>query len=99
MMRLWFNKTAKTLVVSSAVVSVITHATLITSWVMGTLPMPGLPQSSIANKVFYIPPPDRVPSQAGSHERVRYIKLDAEGFGTGDGPRQMGTDRPTSVDE
>ena len=98
-MRLWWHRTAKTLVVTSGTISIITHATLITSWVLGTLPQHGLPSESIANKVFYIPPPDRVPAQAGSRERVRYIKLDAVGVGTGDGARQMGNDRPTSADE
>lgn len=98
-MRPWISKTAKTLVVSSVVISVVTHATLITGWVLGTLPEPGLPPSSIANRVFYIPPPDRLPAQAGSHERVRYIKLDAEGLGTGEGTRQMGNERPTTTDE
>jgi hypothetical protein len=99
MMRSWFVKNARSLAVTSVVVSVVTHATLITGWVLGTLPTPGLPQSSIANKVFYIPPPDRVPAQAGSHERVQYVKVDVSGFGTGEGTRQMGDSRPTSRDE
>lgn len=99
MMRSWFTKNAKTLAVTSAVISVVTHATLITGWVMGTLPVPGLPKSSIANRVFYIPPPDRVPGQAGSRERVHYVKVDVNGLGTGEGTRQMGNQRPTSTDE
>ena len=98
-MRSWFAKNAKTLVATSAVVSVITHATLITGWVFGTLPEPGLPQMSFANKVFYIPPPDRVPARAGSRERVQYIKTDLMGLGTGEGTRQMGDSRPTTLDE
>jgi protein TonB len=96
MMRPWISKTAKTLVVSSVMISVVTHATLITGWVIGTLPHPGLPPTSIANKVFYIPPPDRLPAQAGSRERVRYVKLDVGGLGTGEGTRQMGNERPTT---
>ncbi|HEY4307318.1 MAG TPA: hypothetical protein VGM82_22795 [Gemmatimonadaceae bacterium] len=99
MMRAWFAKNAKTVVVTSAVFSVIAHTALITSWVMGTLPAPGLPASSIANKVIYLPPPDRVPGQNGSRERVHYIKTDMSGLGEGDGARQVGNERPTSNDE
>lgn len=99
MMRTWFVRGAKTVVVSSAAISMITHAALITGWVLGTLPEPGLPKSSIANKVFYIPPPDRVPAQAGSRERVHYIKTDLNGLGTGEGTRSVGNDRPTSTDQ
>jgi hypothetical protein len=99
MMRSWFVKNAKTVVVTSAVLSIVTHLALISGWVLGTLPQPGLPQSSIANRVFYIPPPDRVPGQAGQRERVLYIKTDLNGLGTGEGTRQMGNERPTSTDE
>jgi protein TonB len=99
MMRSWFVRGAKTVVLSSAVISVVTHTALITGWVLGTLPEAGLPASSIANKVFYLPPPDRVPAQAGSRERVHYIKTDLNGIGTGEGTRTAGNDRPTSTDE
>lgn len=99
MMRSWLVRNAKTVAVSSIAISLVTHATLITGWVIGTLPVPGLPTSSIANRVFYIPPPDRVPAQAGSRERVHYVKVDVNGFGTGEGTRQMGNTRPTSTDE
>jgi protein TonB len=99
MMRSWLYKNAKAVLATSAAISVITHATVITGWVVGTLPEPGMPASGIANKVFYIPPPDRVPAAAGSREQVHYIKLDVNGFGTGEGPREAGNDRPTSNDE
>jgi len=99
MMRSWLYKNAKPVIATSAVVSLITHTALITGWVMGTLPDPGLPSMSIANRVFYIPPPDRVPGQAGQRERVHYIKTDLLGLGTGEGTRQMGNERPTSTDE
>jgi len=99
MMRSWFVKNAKTVVFTSAALSLVAHTAVITGWVLGTLPQPGLPQSSIANKVFYIPPPDRVPGQVGQRERVHYIKTDLNGFGTGEGTRQMGNERPSSTDE
>jgi protein TonB len=78
----------------------ITHATAITAWVVGTLPGPGLPQTSFANHIFYIPPPDRLPTQPGSREALKYVKTDAPGVGVGDGPRLMGDARPVqSIDE
>ena len=98
-MRSWFVKNAKTVVMTSAALSLVMHTVVITGWVFGTMPQPGLPTSSIANKVFYIPPPDRVPGQAGSRERVTYIKADLNGLGTGEGTREMGNERPTSTDE
>jgi protein TonB len=99
MMRSWLYKNAKTVVATSVAISVVTHVAVITGWVVGTLPDPGLPSTSIANRVFYIPPPDRTPGQAGQHERVHYIKTDLNGLGTGEGARQMGNERPTSTDE
>ena len=98
-MRSWLYKNAKSVLATSAAISLVTHGALITGWVMGTLPEAGLPSHSIANRVFYIPPPDRVPGQAGQRERVHYIKTDLFGLGTGEGNREMGNERPTSMDE
>jgi hypothetical protein len=94
MMRSWFYKNKKTIIVASATISIVTHVALITGWVLGTLPSPDLPVNSIANRIFYIPPPDRVPTQGGSHERVRYAKTDAPSVGAGEGPRMAGEARP-----
>lgn len=99
MMRSWVVRNAKSIVIGSATISIITHIAVITGWVVGTLPDPMLPEGSIANRVFYIPPPDRVAKQAASRERVQYITLNQFGVGTGEGPRQSGNDRPTSLDE
>jgi hypothetical protein len=99
MMRSWLYKNAKAVLATSVAISVVTHGALITGWVIGTLPEPGLPSHSIANRVFFIPPPDRVPGQAGQREHVQYIKTDMLGLGTGEGTRQMGNERPTSTDE
>jgi protein TonB len=99
MMRSWLYKNAKPVIASSVAISLVTHTALITSWVLGTLPEPGLPNSSIANRVFYIPPPDRVPGQRGQREHVQYIRTDLNGLGTGEGTRQAGNERPTSTDE
>ena len=98
-MRMWFRKNAKTLIVASAVFSVATHATLITAWVIGTLPSAELPRDAIANRVFYIPPPDKMVSQAGSGKSLAYVRVATEGTGSGEGARLAGDGRPTAVDE
>lgn len=99
MMRTWFKENAKTIVAISTVVSVVTHATLITAWVFGTMPAPGLPPESIANHVFYLPPPDRVAAHASSGESVHYVRVGTNGDGPGEGPRLEGDAKPTSVDQ
>jgi hypothetical protein len=93
-MRTWFRQGAKTLVAASAVISVVTHATVITAWVLGTMPAPDVPPGTIANRVFYIPPPDRVVHQQGNRESITYVKTDLVGPGVGEGPRMMGEARP-----
>ncbi len=81
-------------VLSSASLSVLAHAAIIGAWVLGTLPHPGMPFDSVRREPIYLPPPDRAPSQGGSREAVRYVKLAAEGPGVGEGPRMMGDARP-----
>jgi protein TonB len=96
MMRLWADSYAKTApAIPSAVLSVVVHAAVIAGWVAGTLPAPGVESDSFANRVYYIPPPDRMPSQPGSREAIRYIKMSVPGPGIGDGPHVMGDARPT----
>lgn len=98
-MRRWFSKTTKTILVISTVVSVVTHLTLITAWVFGTLPSPELPRDAIANHVFYIPPPDKIVSQAGSGKSLAYVRVATEGTASGEGARLAGDARPSTVDE
>lgn len=96
----WFWTNTKRLIAASAVISIITHVGLITAWVISTMPEPGaLPENSIANKVFYIPPPDRVATSTGSREAVHYVDLTQAGPGTGEGPRMAGEARPTTADQ
>lgn len=98
MMRLWFNWYAvRVTLIGALVVSVIFHAAAIAAWVLATLPQPNVQEGSIANHVFFIPPPDRVPSTGGSVERVAYVKFGPEGPGAGEGARLMGDARPTSI--
>lgn len=85
MLRLWKESYAtKTGGASqSAVVSLVTHAALIFAAVAGTQKAVGVPEESIANRVYYLPPPDRVPGQSGSHETLKYIDIAPEGLGAG----------------
>lgn len=99
MMRSWFRRNARTIVITSAAISVVTHATLITAWVVGTLPAPELPPGSIANKVFYIPATDRVLAQPGNRKSISYVNVPTPGEGTGEGTRLMGDARPTVLDQ
>ncbi|HEY6825606.1 MAG TPA: hypothetical protein VI259_02040 [Gemmatimonadaceae bacterium] len=97
-MRLLLDSYSRKLpVISSASLSVLAHAAIITAWVLGTLPRAGLPFDSLRREPIYLPPPDRAPSQGGSREAVHYVKLAPEGPGAGEGPRVMGDARPPAV--
>jgi hypothetical protein len=99
MMRFWFESYAvRMTLLGAAMFSVVIHAVLIATWVITTLPSAGLARESIANHVFFIPPPNRLPTQPGSRESLHYIDLAQAGFGTGDGPRTFGDGRPKPAD-
>src|SRR5678810_1247231 len=76
MMRLLLDSySRKAPVFSSASLSVLAHAAIITAWVMGTLPRHDMPFDSVRREPIYLPPPDRAPSQGGSREAIRYVSL------------------------
>lgn len=98
MMRLLLdNYSRKAPVISSASLSVLAHAAIISAWVLGTLPRSDMPFDSVRREPIYLPPPDRAPSQVGSREAVRYVKLAPEGPGVGEGPRLTGDARPPAT--
>jgi len=100
MMRLWASSYSKsTPVMTSATLSLVAHTAIIAAWVIATLPGSNVPADSIANRVVYIPPPDRVPATASSGPAVRYVELAPEGLGTGMGARMMGDARPVTADQ
>jgi protein TonB len=100
MMRLWVNSyTKSTPVVTSATLSLAAHVAIIAAWVVATLPAANVPTDSIANRVVFLPPPDRVPTAQSSAPGVRYIQLAPEGPGTGMGARMMGDARPVTADQ
>ena len=77
MMRLWVESYAvkTTATGTSALLSTVTHALLIGLSVAGTQKAAGVPQESRANRVYYIPPPDRVAGQRPQQERVQWMAL------------------------
>ena len=100
MMRLWADSYAKrSTVVTSAGLSVAVHAALIAGWVATTLPPSTLPPDGLANRPYYIPPPDRAPGSMPQRETVHYIDLSRFELGMGDGPRIMGDARPTNLQQ
>ena len=60
MMRLWMLSYARPRPVRNAVVlSLVAHTLIIASWVEATRPLDSMPDESIANRLYYLPPPDR----------------------------------------
>lgn len=84
-----------------AAVSVVAHATLIVAAVIGTARPSAIDgqTSWIANKVYYMPPPNRVPHQEGSRETLRYIELAPEGIGAGLGTAAIDATRKWTLSD
>ena len=97
MMRMWREsyRTAPSAGMGAAV-SVVAHATLIVAAIVGTARPSSIDgqTSWIANKVYYMPPPNRVAHQEGSRETLRYIELAPEGLGAGLGTPAIDASRP-----
>jgi protein TonB len=100
MMRLWVSSYSRsTPVATSATLSLVAHAAIVAAWVVATLPASNVGADSIANRVVFIPPPDRAPRERSSGAAIRYVELAPQGLGTGMGARQMGDTRPVTADE
>jgi TonB family protein len=92
MMRLWVESYSRsTPVSSSAVISVVTHALLIGGAIASTTRPASLDPDWIENRAYYLPPPNRLPSQEGSRETIKYVELAPEGVGAGYGQAGVGT--------
>jgi protein TonB len=98
-MRNWVWRNATSIVIASTAASIAAHAGLITAWVFGTMPQAGMPPESVANRPYYIPPPDRDPPAQARRETVHYIDLTTEGLGTGAGTRTEGNEKPVTADQ
>src|SRR4029077_1633250 len=81
-----------------AALSVVAHAVIIALWAAATLPPDSLPDDSLSNRVYYMPPPDKPLLVHGTSESVHYITF-AEGVGSGPGPITVAIPTPTPVVE
>jgi protein TonB len=97
MMRLWVESYSRaTPVSSSAVVSVVTHALLIGAAIASTSRPANIDGDWIENRAYYLPPPNRMPSQEASGETIKYVELAPEGVGSGFGGGELGSDHPVA---
>jgi TonB family protein len=77
-MRLWLYTSAKTSSLGPVTTSVVAHAILIGAAVHGTAVNARELKEAIAQRVFYMPPPDRRISSKADVEHLQYIEV---GFG------------------
>lgn len=100
MLRLWRDIHAERLPISASVlISVVTHTVLVIGAVSATQRPPGLDDSSdeLANRPYYMPPPNRVPRQDAVAEHLEYIALAPEGPSAGFGPATFDDLKPVQV--
>jgi len=99
MMRLWVESYSRsTPVSSSAMISVFTHVLLIGAAITSTQRPANIQADWIENRAYYLPPPNRMPSQEGSRETIKYIELAPEGVGSGLGKGGFRTGQPALHD-
>jgi hypothetical protein len=103
MMRLWFlSYVRRSSSLPEAILSSAAHVVVIALWVIATLPAAQVAEDSISNRLYYIPPPDKVPGgPAAVHEVVHFVSLAGKGLGdeAGQGPRTQGNATPTLADK
>jgi hypothetical protein len=100
MMHSWTNSdVTPTQRYSSASFSAVFHVAVVAAWVLATLPPAGLAAKAFENHAFpvYRPPPDRIPTQSGSRESIRFIKLAPISAALGEGTHGFGNAKPTPV--
>lgn len=75
-MRLWLHSYTSTATVApSAVLSVAAHVVLIGAAVYGTGEQSRQLAEEITQRIYYLPPPDRMPSSEGLPERIQYVDV------------------------
>ena len=96
MMRLWMLSYARPRPVRNAgALSVLAHVLDRRGlWVEATRPPDSMPDEGLANRLYYLPPPDRQMVARGSHESVHYFTL-APGPEVGPGPTVTNLQQPT----
>jgi len=99
MMRLWkLSYSRPSPVASAGAFSVAAHGLMIVVAIVATRPPASMAIDGLANRIFYIPPPDRPPTPPGGHAAVHYITL-AQGPGAGPGPSTMDARRAINIPE
>lgn len=74
-MRVWLHSTVKTTSVNqSAIFSLVTHVALVGAAVIGTGAGRLVP-NEVAERVFYLPPPDRRPNSRAQVEQLTYVDI------------------------
>ena len=95
MMRLWMLSYARPRPVRNAgALSLLVHVLIVAACVEATRPPDSMPDEGIANRLYYLPPPDRQMVARGSHESVHYLTL-APGPDVGPGPTVANPQRPS----
>ena len=90
-MRLWLHSyTPATSVTPSAMLSVAAHAMLIGAAVVGTGKEARELAEEISQRVYYLPPPDRIPASEATIERIQYVDV-------GNGARILGPESATGA--
>ncbi len=78
MMRIWLHSAVKTTAFApSTAFSVVAHAVLIGAAVYGTGVRARAVEEAIAQRIFYLPPPDRRPSSENIVEHLQYLDVGA----------------------
>jgi len=98
-MRLWMvSYSRRTPVGSAGALSAAVHAVVILVAIAATRPPASMTSDSLANRIFYIPPPDHPPMAPAGRDAVHYITL-AQGLGFGPGPSSIDARRPMNAPE
>jgi TonB family protein len=78
-MRIWLHSAVKTTAFApSSAFSVVAHAVLISAAVYGTGVRARAVEEAIAQRIFYLPPPDRRPSSESVVEHLQYMDIGAQ---------------------
>ncbi|MEO5814415.1 MAG: energy transducer TonB [Gemmatimonadaceae bacterium] len=75
-MRIWLHSAVKSAALGpSSAFSVVAHAVLISAAVYGTGVRARAVEEAIAQRIFYLPPPDRRPSSENLVEHLQYVDV------------------------
>jgi len=75
MMRFWLQSAVNTTTFGPSTFSVVAHAVLISAAVYGTGVRARAIEEAIAQRIFYLPPPDRRPSSENFVEHLQYLDV------------------------